>query len=157
LEYYPLGSQISEIEHLGVEPFSPNLTIKYLKHKFSPRKRAIKELLMDQGLIAGLGNIYASEILFHARIHPLTPGKELSFSNLKDLIRGTRDVLKQAIANAGTSISDYKRLDGQSGEFQNFLSVYSKNGQPCPRCKTEIQRMMINHRSTYFCPKCQKR
>lgn len=156
LNFYPRGSPAPEIKSLGPEPLSDDFTAGYLSRIFAGRERAVKDLLIDQRIIAGLGNIYASEILFHARIHPLTSGGSLSLYKLRKIVIITGEILELAIENAGTTISDYKRVDDKSGGFQHFLRVYGKNGDECHRCKSEIQRIIIGGRSSFFCPKCQK-
>ncbi|NQS97156.1 MAG: bifunctional DNA-formamidopyrimidine glycosylase/DNA-(apurinic or apyrimidinic site) lyase [candidate division Zixibacteria bacterium] len=155
LRLYPVLNGIPEIESLGIEPLSESFTPEYLTGKFKGRKRSIKELILDQSIIAGLGNIYASEILFQARIHPLKPGGEISLEQLNELISSTKEILTQAIEKSGATISDYKRVDEKSGEFQNFLKVYGKTAVACPSCDSEIERIVIGGRSSFFCPKCQ--
>jgi len=156
LNYYRDKVNIPELESLGVEPLSTKLTVQYLLDKFRNRTRSIKELLLDQGIIAGLGNIYVSEILFRSRIHPLTPGGKLSSRKIDGLVQNTKDVLIEAIKNAGTTISDYRRVDDKSGGFQDFLKVYGKEGDSCPVCSRKIERITFGGRSSFFCPKCQK-
>ncbi len=139
--------------NLGVEPLGGDFTPAYLKQLFGKRKTPIKNALMDQTLIAGLGNIYANEILYRSRIAPQTPAGSLSLPKLKRLEEQTRAVLSEAIAMNGTSISDFRRVDDKSGEFQNFLQVYQK--EKCPRGHS-VQKIRQGGRSTFFCPVCQK-
>jgi formamidopyrimidine-DNA glycosylase len=108
---------------------------------------------MDQKIIAGLGNIYANEILYRAKINPETPASSLSSQRLSKLIKTTKTVLNEAIEKNGTSISDYRRIDDKKGEFQNFLQIYQKTS--CPQGHP-VQKIKQGGRSTYFCPVCQK-
>jgi formamidopyrimidine-DNA glycosylase len=155
LKVYNKGETIAELVNLGPEPFSPNFNASQLLKRFASLNRAIKEILLDQSIVAGIGNIYASEILFIAKIHPLKAGKVLSLSELQKIVTATRKILSRAIAQSGTTISNYKRIDDQSGQFQNFLQVYGRQGQPCILCGSEVQRLVQSGRSVFFCPKCQ--
>ena len=155
LKLFEPGELPEEIARLGAEPFSDDFTTDYLKAKFRGRKRAVKEVLLDQHLIAGLGNIYVSEILFPARIHPLKPAGKINRKKLSAIVTRTREILTQAIEHNGTTISDYQRVDEKSGKFQNFLAVYGKTGEPCRNCGTEIEKVVIGGRSSFYCKKCQ--
>ena len=157
LNMFMEGESIPVLEKLGVEPLSDNLTLKYISTIFKYIKRPVKDLLLDQSLIAGIGNIYASEILYKARIHPTAPGRKLSRVKLSRLIDSTKEILETAIENAGTTISDYRRVDDKTGNFQNFLKVYGKEGGFCEACKTEIVKIISGGRSTFYCPRCQKK
>lgn len=157
LNLYMNGETIPVLEMLGVEPFSENFDLKYISTKFKDRKRPVKELLLDQSIIAGIGNIYASEILYRARIHPLTSGSRLSNAKLIRLIDSTKSILESAVENAGTTISDYRRIDEKTGNFQNFLKVYGKDGCLCESCQKEIKKIVFGGRSAYFCSGCQKK
>ena len=113
-------------------------------------------ILLDQKIVVGLGNIYVSEILFRSRINPqLASGKILKKEWTK-IIKHTQNILKEAIENNGTTISDFRRVDDKTGAFQEFLQVYGKNNQPCPECGVTIQRIVQQQRSTFFCSECQK-
>ena len=125
---------------------------EYLKQKIQKRKVPIKSLLLEQSIIAGLGNIYVCEILFRAKIHPKSLGEKLSDLEIVKIIKQTKIVLKEAIKHNGTTISDYRRVDGKTGEFQNFLKVYHKMN--C-ECGNDISKIKISGRSTYYCDKCQ--
>jgi len=140
---------------LGLEPLSRRFTAAWLAVALARSRMPLKHWLMHQGHVAGLGNIYAAEILFRARLSPLARADGLSAAEVGRLHRATRQVLRQAIASNGTTISDYRRVDEKSGEFQNFLRVYGKGGQPCPVCRTPVQRIRQQQRSTFFCPTCQ--
>lgn len=145
----------SVISCLGVEPFSPELNEKYLAEKFAKSQKTIKALLLDQEIIAGIGNIYADEILFQSHINPQTKAKTLKTCDLSLLISKIQTILKQAINEHGTSIRSFSSL-GQTGNFQNFLKIKRKKGQLCEYCKHEILTTKISGRMTYFCPNCQK-
>jgi len=157
LLYFDRESEVLPLQKMGAEPFSPEFNGAYILEQFKNRKRAVKELLLDQTIIAGLGNIYASEILFRAKLHPLKSGETIDASQAEELVSHTRKVLEEAIAHNGTTISDYKRVDEKSGEFQNFLQVYDKEGQPCPICGDSIKRIVTGGRSAYYCERCQKK
>ncbi len=120
------------------------------------RRTRIKVLLLDQSFLRGMGNIYTDEVLFLARIHPMTPGDQISKPKLLLLHQAIQDVLAAAINAGGSSISDYVNAKGEKGSFQDQHQVYSKHGQPCPRCATTFERMLVSQRGTTFCPKCQK-
>ncbi|MBF0287935.1 MAG: bifunctional DNA-formamidopyrimidine glycosylase/DNA-(apurinic or apyrimidinic site) lyase [SAR324 cluster bacterium] len=145
-----------KIQQLGIEPLSSQLTWNHLKDCFNQSSTAIKNLLMDQTKIAGIGNIYASEILFEARISPLRTGSQLSIQELKKLKKSIQKILNAAIDKNGTSISDFRKVDEKTGEFQNFLKVYGKNELPCFHCSTPIQRIIQQQRSSFFCSSCQQ-
>lgn len=141
------------IKNLGVEPLNKRFDKDYLKLKIQNRKVPIKSLLLDQNIIAGLGNIYVCEILFRAKIHPESFGKNLQETEIGNIVRQTKIVLSEALRHNGTTISDYRRVDGKTGEFQNFLKVYQKDF--C-ECGNKISKIKIAGRSTYFCDECQK-
>jgi formamidopyrimidine-DNA glycosylase len=121
------------------------------------RKGAIKSWLMNQALLAGLGNIYADEALHAARIHPLAQPGRISGSKLQVLYKSVRKVLDRAVNLQGTSFRDYIDIEGRPGNFASRLCVYQRDGEPCRRCKTKIRRLVIAGRSSHFCPKCQPR
>jgi formamidopyrimidine-DNA glycosylase len=121
------------------------------------RKGAIKSWLMDQALLAGLGNIYADEALYVARIHPLAQPGRVPADKLRALYKAVRRVLDHAVNLQGTSFSDYVDIEGRPGNFGSKLRVYQRDGEPCRRCKTTIRRIVIAGRSSHFCPHCQPR
>ena len=137
---------------LGPEPLSDALSAEYLAARLAQRAAPIKSLLLDQTLIAGLGNIYVDESLFRARLHPLRRGGSLTVSELDALVEAIRAVIHQALAEMGTTLRNYRRPDGSIGEFQNSLHVFRRTGKPCPLCGTPIQRIVVGGRSTHFCP-----
>lgn len=119
------------------------------------RKRQIKALLLDQSVIAGLGNIYCDEALHRASIHPTTRAETLGPDQAAALLRGIRTVLREAIRRGGSTLSDFLDANGRPGYFQQRHRVYQRTGRPCPRCKTPICRIIVAARSTHFCPACQ--
>jgi formamidopyrimidine-DNA glycosylase len=156
IELLKTNSLLKELTSLGPEPLEKEFTFKKFKQIVKNRKIKIKQILMDQKLIAGIGNIYSDEILWRAKIHPLRQGAKLQEKELREIYKYIRPVLKQAIKLKGTSISDYRNIKGEEGQFRKLIKVYQKKGQECPRCKTEIKREKIGSRSTHFCPQCQK-
>ncbi len=141
---------------LGLEPWDKELTSEYLKEKYSKKSLPIKSVLLDQSIITGIGNIYADEILFLSRINPLCKAKDLTDKNRKDIIENTIKVLDKAIEEGGTTIRSYTSSLGVTGNYQNFLMVHKREGEPCKVCNSIIKRIKVGGRSTYFCPKCQK-
>jgi len=152
------ASQNSSLEEVGIDPTSPKFTWKKLEKVISPFQRKIKVILMDQHLISGIGNIYANEILWEAKINPWKKGKDLTEEEIKRLFRAIKKVLRAAIRYQGSSVADdtYRMLNGKPGKYAHFLKVYQREGEPCPRCGTKIKRAKINGRSTFYCPRCQK-
>jgi len=138
-----------------LDPFSPEFTLIRFR-EIIKRNRSIKIILTDQKLIAGIGNIYSSEILFESMIHPLKKGTDLSGKEIKVLYENIKKVLKKGLELGGASISDYRRPDGSRGLFDQYRKVYRREGKPCPRCGTLIKKITIGGRSAYFCPHCQK-
>jgi formamidopyrimidine-DNA glycosylase len=127
-----------------------------LERMLAGRRAPVKALLLNQRLIAGLGNIYVDEALFLAGVHPLTPG-DAAAASAPVILRTARRVLRSAIRFNGTTLRDYRRLDGDSGEFQDRLKVYGRGGEACPRCGATIERMVVGGRGTHACRRCQKR
>lgn len=146
-----------ELGKLGLDPLQKGFDWKYLKKNISNSSRAIKTLLLDQTNVAGIGNIYADEILFASLIHPQTPGKNITDEQFKEIAKNATKILQLAIENKGTTISTYFYKKHKMGEFQKFLKVHTKKGYPCPNCKAEILKLKVNGRGTYICPKCQKK
>jgi formamidopyrimidine-DNA glycosylase len=141
---------------LGPEPLADDFTVDAFCALFENRRGRIKPLLLDQRFIAGLGNIYVDEALFRARIHPQRIAGSLTSEELGGLYDAIRGVLGEAIADHGTSRSDYVRPDGTEGTHQVRLRISGKAGEPCPRCGTEIERLVVGGRGTYVCPRCQR-
>lgn len=139
---------------LGVEPLSHTNLARYLWQKSRARRVPIKNFLMNANIVVGIGNIYASESLHAARIHPFTAAGQLAYSDYQRLTRAIKKILRQAIAAGGTSFRDYRDLGGNPGYFTISLAVYGKQDQPCPRCQTPIVVDRTGGRSTFFCPTC---
>ncbi|RPI58364.1 MAG: bifunctional DNA-formamidopyrimidine glycosylase/DNA-(apurinic or apyrimidinic site) lyase [Chloroflexi bacterium] len=142
---------------LGPEPLAAGLTLADFRRLLARRSGRLKSLLLNQAFLAGLGNIYADEILFRARLHPLRRAASLAGEEQERLYRAVRAVLEEAIADQGTTLGDggYVDAEGQVGRHQERLAVYHRAGQPCPRCQAPIERVVIGGRSSHFCPRCQ--
>jgi len=138
---------------LGPEPLRPAPVLAALRRLKT--RRPIKSVLLDQSVLAGIGNIYADEALFAAGIAPLTPAASLSDMQRRRLASVIPRVLKQAIGRRGTTLRNYRSVDDRSGENQEHLNVYGRSGQPCPACAASIERIRISGRSSHFCPHCQ--
>jgi formamidopyrimidine-DNA glycosylase len=143
----------SLLPDLGPEPFETERVLHLLSETKSTR--AIKTLLLDQRFLAGVGNIYADEALFAAGIHPRTPANKVPKNRLRRLSLELPQILKKAIANKGTTMSDYRTPESSSGSNQFYLKVYGRENQPCSTCSTLIKQIRINARSSHFCPRCQ--
>jgi formamidopyrimidine-DNA glycosylase len=147
----------SHLIHLGVEPLSKSLNFCYFKERIKGFKKSIKNTLMDQSFICGLGNIYVNEALFISKISPGRMSFKIKDNEIILLIKSIKKILKKSIVFGGSTIKDFHNSEGKSGQFQNFFKVYGKEGQGCPRssCKGIIQRSVISSRATFFCTKCQ--
>ena len=141
---------------LGLEPWDDKLNYKYLKEKYENKKLPIKTVLLDQSIITGIGNIYADEILFASKINPLKQAKDLNKKELENIIKYTKEILNQAIEMGGTTIKSYESARGVHGRFQQNLKVHNHAGDKCPICNSEILKVKVNGRSTYYCKKCQR-
>jgi formamidopyrimidine-DNA glycosylase len=144
-----------ELDVLGPEPLETDRAA--FAAIFRGRKGRLKSLLLDQKVLAGIGNIYADEILFRARFHPLTPAAALGDPELETLRRSVREVLRRAIARKGSTIRDFTDSDGEPGGYQSLHKVYGREGKPCRACGTPVRRIRVSGRSTFFCPKCQRK
>ena len=144
------------LERLGPEPLSAAFDADYLYRITRGRRVAIKQLLMNSQLVVGVGNIYASEALFRARLRPGRAARSLTRADAARLVRSVRAVLRQAISKGGTTLRDYLGADGAPGYFRQRLYVYERRGRPCRRCGTPVRTMTQGQRSTYYCPSCQK-
>ena len=133
------------------------MTARWLADQARGRSRPIKNFLLDSRILAGLGNIYACETLFAAGVHPATPAGRLSLKDWGRILKETRRILKEAIRQGGTTVSNYLNSHGEAGLFQVRLLVYGKEGEPCRRCGAPIARLVQAGRSSFFCPECQKR
>lgn len=151
------GRQLSGLfQKMGPEPLSDDFTPNTLHRDTRGRKRAIKDLLLDGRTVAGIGNIYASETLFRAKIHPATPAGLLNIKQCVHLHQAIQEVLAEAINCGGSSISDFTAPDGTAGYFQHSFKVYGREKQPCRLCGAPILRLRQSGRSTFFCPACQQ-
>ena len=147
--------EIDAVTRLGCEPLSKDFTARYLLSKASGTKRTIKDVLMDQRVVAGVGNIYASELLFRAGVRPDRIATALDHAAIDRVVKATKAVLRDAIRHRGSSISDYRDGEGKEGGFQQRFRVYDRNGEPCRTCRTAICRETRGGRSSFFCPTCQ--
>ena len=141
---------------LGPEPFSKNFNLNYLTKAISKKTRSIKSILLDQTIVAGIGNIYADESLYSAGISPFREARTIKINELKKLRIAIVDVLKKSIGAGGTTFSDFRDLEGENGNFGLQTNVYRRTGKQCRKCKNLIERQKISGRSTHWCRKCQK-
>jgi len=148
-----LGTNDSHAGNMGPEPLA--VRPEQLARRLSKTTRAIKNALLDQTLIAGLGNIYVDESLFAARIHPLIAANALEPEQIRRLNRAIKSTLRRALRHRGSTLRDYRDADGVAGGFQNLHRVYDREGKPCRNCRTPIERIVLGGRSTHFCPNCQ--
>ncbi|MBE0447120.1 MAG: bifunctional DNA-formamidopyrimidine glycosylase/DNA-(apurinic or apyrimidinic site) lyase [Actinobacteria bacterium] len=141
---------------MGPEPLSPNFTYESFRALIKRHPRAmIKPLLINQHFVAGIGSIYADEILFYARVHPARKVSDLSEEEIRRIYDGTRQILPEAISHRGTTTQFYLDLRGQKGEHQNYLKVHAKAGKPCEGCPGVVEKIELSGRGTYLCPSCQ--
>lgn len=140
---------------IGPEPTEEDFDLEEFAKKLAKSKKPIKSHLLDQSLVAGLGNIYVDEVLFKAKVHPAQMSNQLSTDQVADLRQATIEVLQLGIEKGGSTIRTYKNALGMDGTMQDYLQVYGKTGQACPRCQTEIVKIQLGGRGTHFCPKCQ--
>jgi formamidopyrimidine-DNA glycosylase len=139
--------------NLGPEPLA--LAPEAFSRALGGRKGNIKSLLLDQTVIAGIGNIYADEACFRSGIHPATPGNRLSETHRAALLKNVQAVLRESIGECGSSIRDYRDANGDAGAFQNLFRVYGRAGLACPVCGSKLEKTVIAARTTVFCPRCQ--
>ena len=149
-----LGTKLAPDE-MGPEPLATRP--QQLGKRLARTTRAIKNALLDQRVLAGLGNIYVDESLFAAGIHPLMPSNTLTADQIARLNRAIKTTLRRALRHRGSTLRDYRDADGLPGNFQSFHRVYDRAGQPCTRCGRSIERIVLGGRSTHFCPRCQTR
>lgn len=150
--------ETKELRSLAPEPFSAEFSPAYLRHAFSRTRRALKEVLLDQTKVTGLGNIYAAEVLFLSRVNPFLAAADLSTRRLPRLHRAIRDVLNESIAHGSTMNVDPENIDGSyyGGAYEGRWRVYDREGEPCAHCRAPIRRVAHAGRSTYYCPRCQR-
>lgn len=145
-----------EFRNLGPEPLDKSFSFEKFKQILKNKKGKIKQALMNQEVIAGIGNIYSDEALWRAKIHPFKDVSRLKDKELKNLYQTIQEVLKKGIELQGESISDYRDIEGKRGRFDQFRKIYRREGEKCSRCGTTIKRLKINSRSAHFCPQCQR-
>ncbi len=153
--FYLTKSTDEIVGRLGIEPLGTEFTRSALAGYLGTRATPVKSALLNQERIAGIGNMYADEALFAAGIHPLRASRSLDQQEIAALHRSIRAVLKRAVKNQGASIRNYRRPDGSVGRAHEEFAVAHRGGQPCPRCSTEIVRIVVGQRGTFFCPRCQ--
>ena len=151
-----VADQEELVGKLGPEPLSPDFTVAVLAGLLAKHRAPIKAMLCDQGIIAGVGNMYADEALFESRIHPLTPAADLSRAKVKRLYSAIQGILTTAITNRGASVDTYFRPDGNRGAAHYQFKVAHRLNENCPACGGPIERIRVRGRGTYFCPKCQR-
>ena len=153
----PEIEELSFFQKLGPEPLEDNFTVEIFKERLSKNKNSlIKPTILDQSVIAGVGNIYADEALWRAKIHPETRIKDFSNIDFKNLHESIRFVMNKSIEKGGSTDRNYVNADGSRGNYLEYAAVYHKNGQPCKRCGTEISKIRVGGRGTHFCENCQK-
>lgn len=163
LELYRSGKPIDRLDRLGIDPLSDVFnsdslkTLVYSRNGRSRRQRAVHTLLLDQSLVSGVGNIYASEALFRAGIRPSRAGGKLKPADLERLCEGLCGVMQDALKYGGTTVNDFRRVDDKPGSFKDMLCVYGRTDESCRACGTKIKKIRLGGRSVYFCPKCQPR
>lgn len=141
---------------LGAEPLTTEFTAEILAKRLHGRQAPIKAVLLDQGVVAGIGNMYADEALFAARIHPLKEAGDLPSRQIRNLYKAIVNVLQLAVDNKGASVDTYRRPDGEQGTAHYGFNVAHRRGETCRVCGSAIERIMIRNRGSYFCPHCQK-
>jgi len=156
---YLVADDRSVLDKLGPEPLAPSFTARRLAYILRKRRRLLKPLLLDQTFIAGLGNIYVDEALWDARIHPARIASDLNLQEVRRLHRAIRRVLRRGLKNLGTTLgpgrTHFYSVGRRPGRNMDQLKVFRRNGDPCPRCRTAIRRLMLGQRSTHVCPHCQ--
>jgi formamidopyrimidine-DNA glycosylase len=147
----------ASITHIALDPLESTFDFDQVVEALSKRSAGIKSLLLNQGILSGIGNIYADETLWLTKTHYLTPSSEISKQKLRGLIETAKTVLLEAVELGGTSFDEqYKNVNGESGYFSQSLNAYGQTGLPCPRCKTPIRREAWSNRGSHFCPRCQR-
>jgi formamidopyrimidine-DNA glycosylase len=144
------------VKDIAADPFDPLFNLDETIERFKKKKTEIKRALLDQGVMSGVGNIYADEALWRSKIHPESRTETMKVLRIKELIESATSVMSEALAVGGTSFDDlYINVNGESGYFERSLAVYGQEGEGCPRCGREIRRIKFANRSSHFCPKCQ--
>jgi formamidopyrimidine-DNA glycosylase len=151
------GEVPTSVAHIAVDPFEKEFKLNAVVDRIRDRKSAIKPTLLNQEIMSGIGNIYADEALWRAKIHPEIICEDLTRAEVKRLINCAIEVMREAISAGGTSFDEqYKNVNGESGYFERSLAVYGQEGEPCPRCGTAIRRIAFANRSSHFCQRCQR-
>ena len=144
------------VKDIAADPFDSQFDLEETIERFKKKKTEIKRVLLDQGVMSGVGNIYADEALWRSKIHPESRTETMKVSRIKELIENATSVMSEALSVGGTSFDDlYINVNGESGYFERSLAVYGQEGEGCPRCGREIRRIKFANRSSHFCPKCQ--
>jgi formamidopyrimidine-DNA glycosylase len=147
----------SQVAHIGRDPLDPSFSAPEFYRALKRTRSGIKRVLLDQQTVSGIGNIYADEALFEARVHFDQPASSLSTATARRLLAAVRAILLRALAEGGTSFdAQYVNVNGQSGYFSHSLNAYGQHGRPCPRCGTELVRTAFMNRSSHYCPRCQR-
>ena len=151
-----IGGVPTSAAHIALDPFDPGFDRDLVISKIKSRKAAIKSLILNQEIMSGVGNIYADESLWRAKIHPESSAADLSRKKIGSLVDAATEVMAEAIEVGGTSFDAlYINVNGESGFFETSLAAYGQEGEPCPRCGRQIRRIAFANRSSHFCPKCQ--
>lgn len=153
----PKGQEFKHksLAKLGPEPVAEEFKLDAMQEFLTRRTKAIKGVLLDQHIVVGIGNIYADEILYEAKIHPSRPANSLTAAEEELLYKAIISILAKAVKKGGTTIRSYENAFGENGNYQDYLKVYGKTGEDCPRCGTPIEKIKIAGRGTHFCPTCQ--
>lgn len=159
MHVFPKGkeSTVKPLNQLGPDPFEKKYTVDYMQKKLAKTTRMIKAVLLDQTVVAGLGNIYVDEVLFLSRIHPEKRANKLTKQEVKMIWKNAHLVLEKAVEQGGTTIRSYVDGEGEMGMFQQQLYAYGQDGEPCQHCGTEIEKLKVAGRGTHICPSCQKK
>lgn len=156
IDVVDLNAESAALSALGPDPLNDGVDAKQLYAASRNKSATLKAFLLDQRVIAGLGNIYVSEVLWRAKLPPTQEAGRLTSANARTLAAAVGEVLHRALGNGGTSLRDFVNASGTKGENADYLWVYGRDGEPCPRCKAKIRRQVLHGRATYFCPRCQR-
>lgn len=148
-------NELSYFRTIGPEPFDKNFNSEWMLNILKRKKISIKAALLDHKVVSGVGNIYASEILFASNIRPMRKSNSIKLKEIDQICKHTVDILNKAIESRGTSMRDYIDAKGEKGSYMNRISVYGKEGKSCPRCESKIKKIVLNQRSTFYCAQCQ--
>lgn len=149
--------EVGSIHQLGPDALDPKLSFKEFQKIINRRTKSIKQTLMDPSVIAGIGNIYADDILWRAKIHPARPSNSIKNEELKKIFSSMKFILKKAVKLRGSSVGGYRDASGKPGRYGEAILVYRRTGEPCKRCRSKIKRIKLGQRSAHFCPQCQKK